>query len=101
MGKDKKRYIAGNGSFNSAKWLRDQTLKEGYGILSHDFNDEFSQIIEMMDGEILADVEMAADEGKISRAEFTKIEKLFNKMKKDQQTLHKLLRNVDKALGNI
>ena len=24
-----------------------------------------------------------------------------NKMKKDQQTLHKLLRNVDKALGNI
>tara|TARA_R100001129_G_scaffold181737_1_gene161390 strand:- start:375 stop:677 length:303 start_codon:yes stop_codon:yes gene_type:complete len=100
MSKDKK-YINSNGTFNHGQWLRDQTLNEGYGILSMDFNDEFSQIIEMMDGEILADVEMAADEGKISRAEFTKIEKLFNKMKKDQQTLHKLLRNVDKALGNI
>ena len=101
MGKDKKRYIAGNGSFNSAKWLRDQTLKEGYGILSHDFNDEFSQIIEMMDGEILADVEMAADEGKISKGQFKTIEKLFNKIKKDQQLLYKHLRMVDKALGNI
>ena len=96
----KKKYVNSNGSFNHGKWLRDQTLNEGYGILAMDFNDEFDQIIRQMDGEIMADVEMAADEGKISKGQYKNIDKLWTKMKKDQQLLYKNLRMVDKALGN-
>ena len=95
------KFINKNGKFNHGKWLREQTLNElKYGLLGMTFDDEFSEIIEQMDGEIMSDLEMALEDGRLSKSDFSKIEKLWNKMKKDQQKLSKMLNDADTKMGN-
>tara|TARA_R110001632_G_scaffold185302_1_gene305540 strand:- start:3996 stop:4292 length:297 start_codon:yes stop_codon:yes gene_type:complete len=94
-------FINKNGKFNHGKWLREQTLNElKYGLLGMTFDDEFSEIIEQMDGEIMSDLKDGMKDGRLDKGHYNKIDKLWNKMKKDQQSLSKLLNTADDKMGN-
>lgn len=92
------KYVNKNGSFNHQKWQREQTLSamkqpidENVGI---DFQKQIEfKAVDFME-EYLQHFEMLADEGKMPRNEFTKLEKMWTSAEKTLITMTNQLKKM-------
>ena len=93
------KYVNKNGTFNQHAWLRE---KSAQGSLNENVGNDFQKAFEFKAGdfmeEYLTHFEMLADEGKMPKKEYDKLDKMWSSAEKSLMAITNQLKKMSKHL---